>query len=128
MHASKETMPVVVQIEGYTARGEEWGDMTVSIENITEPADPAPFFQGLPDDRCQAHHWGYVLKGQMRVKYADHEEVFNQGDAYYIAPGHTPYYTEAAETLEFTRTEELQKTQEVVQRNLQAMMGGQPQD
>ncbi len=33
----------------------------------------APLFQGLPDDRCQCPHWGYVIKGELRYRFASHE-------------------------------------------------------
>jgi hypothetical protein len=28
-------------------------------------------FAGLPDDRCQCTHWGYIVSGTMRVHGAD---------------------------------------------------------
>jgi hypothetical protein len=34
------------------------GGYTVGFETYTEDADMAPLFKGLPDDRCQASHWG----------------------------------------------------------------------
>ena len=51
--------------------------------------DLAPVLKGLPDDRCQCPHWGYVLKGRMVVTYGDREEIVNAGDAYYLPPGHS---------------------------------------
>jgi hypothetical protein len=50
-----------------------------------------PLFKGLPDDRCQCPHWGYVLKGRMRIRYPDHDEIIEAGDAYYMVPGHLPF-------------------------------------
>ncbi len=43
-----------------------------------------------------------MLKGKMRVKYADHEEVITAGEAYYLAPGHLPVMEEDCEMVEFS--------------------------
>ncbi|HXF58068.1 MAG TPA: hypothetical protein VNO34_10965 [Actinomycetota bacterium] len=45
---------------------------------------------GLPDDRCQCEHWGYVLEGKLIFYTAQGEEEFVAGDAYQVGPGHTP--------------------------------------
>ena len=37
----------------------------VGFETYTADADLAPLFEGLPDDRCQCPHWGYVLRGKL---------------------------------------------------------------
>ena len=36
---------------------------------ISVPAgtDFGPLLKGLPNDRCPCPHWGYVLKGRLRV-------------------------------------------------------------
>ena len=55
---------------------------TVSFTSLLEDIDATPFMKGLPDDRCQCSHWGYVLKGKQTIRYADHDEVFEAGDAF----------------------------------------------
>src|SRR4051812_37668798 len=62
---------------------EELGGYTVGFETFREDADATPLFKGLPDDRCQSPHWGYVLAGAVTFRYADREEVYEAGDAYY---------------------------------------------
>ena len=74
-------------IEGRYA---ELGEYTVAFETHKADVDPAPLFQGLPDDRCPCPHWGVVLSGRIIFRYPDHDEVFTAGDAYYGAPGHLP--------------------------------------
>jgi quercetin dioxygenase-like cupin family protein len=74
---------------------------------------------GLPDDRCQCAHWGVVLRGQLTYRYADGEEVIRAGEAYYCPPGHTPILSAGTEIIEFSPTEQLAATMEVVIRNLQ---------
>ena len=76
---------------------------------------------GLPDDRCQAPHWGVVISGRLVFTYADHTEVIEAGDAYYAQPGHTPAAEPGTETIEFSPTDALHKTMAVVMSNAQAL-------
>ncbi len=54
----------------------------------------------------------------MIYRYADHDEVFEAGDAYYGAPGHLPLLFAGTELIEFSPTEALAQTMAVVTRNL----------
>ena len=69
---------------------DELDGYTVSFTSLLEDIDATPFMKGLPDDRCQCPHWGYVIKGKMTARYADRDEVFEAGDASYAPPGPTP--------------------------------------
>jgi glyoxylate utilization-related uncharacterized protein len=118
---SKETAPRVQVIEGVgEGRSGELDDYTVSFSSYTADYDPAEFFRGLPDDRCQARHWGYVLTGKVTFRYADRDETYETGDAFYAPPGHTPVVFEGTEVVEFSITDEATKTVEVVRRNMAA--------
>ena len=44
-------------MDGFEGRYEDLDGYTVGFETYTADADPAPLFQGLPDDRCQCPHW-----------------------------------------------------------------------
>ena len=100
---------------------EELGGYTVAFETYTADADLSLFFVGLPDDRCQCIHLGYVLKGKVKFTYADgSEEVYETGEAYHAPPGHTPTLYAGTEIVEFSPTEELQQTMEVINRNMEA--------
>jgi hypothetical protein len=95
---------------------------TVNFVTFREDIDHTPLLKGLPDDRCQCPHWGYVLKGKMTVRFADGEEVYEQGDAFYMPPGHVPVATEPdSEYLQFSPTEALQATEAVIMKNMQVM-------
>ena len=118
MRGSKQDLPVAVDMPGITIRVADWGEMTTALENFPAGLDTAPLFKGLPDDRCQCPHWGYVIRGQVRVLYADHEETLRAGDAYYLAPGHTTVFEEDTEMVEFSPAGEYQKTMEVAVRNV----------
>jgi hypothetical protein len=120
MRGSKADLPVALDTGQGTIQAIEWGTMNVELGAFQQGADPSPFFKGLPDDRCQCPHWGYVLKGQMRYQFADHEEVYNAGDVYYAPPGHTPVIGDNTEYIEFSPSGLYQQTMEVVGRNLAA--------
>ena len=84
-----------------------------------------PFMKGLPDGRCQCPHWGYVIKGKMTARYADRDEVFEAGDAFYTPPGHVPVKHEpGTEFVSFSPTEELRTAEAVMMKNLRAMQEG----
>ena len=98
---------------------------TVSFTALHEDIDATPFMKGLPDDRCQCPHWGYVLKGKMTARYADHDEVFEAGDAFYAPPGHVPVQNEpGTEFVWFSPSEELRTAEAVMMKNMQAMQDG----
>jgi hypothetical protein len=119
--ASKSSASETVELEGYEGHIEHFaGGYTVAFERYSEDADLAPFFAGLPNDQCQAAHWGYVIQGKVTFVSADGEETFVAGDAYYVAPGHTPKLFAGTEVVEFSPTRELQDTLEVVEQNMQA--------
>jgi hypothetical protein len=119
--ASKETASKVEDMGVMVGRYEELGDYTVGFETFREDADATPLFKGLPDDRCQSPHWGYVVDGKVIFKYADREEVYEKGDAYYAPPGHIPVVSAGTEVIEFSPTDEYGRTLEVVGKNLAAM-------
>ena len=120
MRLPKEQLPALIEEEGAFSRDVEWGDMNVAYE-VFPPMDATPFFKGLPDDRCQCPHWGYLMKGRMRIKYRDREEVVSAGDLYYLPPGHIPVVEEQIEVVEFSPKGEYQKTLEVIRRNMAEM-------
>ena len=119
--ASKTTAARTADGPGYEGRFDDLGDYTVAFEQFSEGGDMAPLFRGLPDDRCQCAHWGVVVKGRLTISYADGEDVIEAGEAYYAPPGHTPAADPGTETIEFSPTEELQKTMAVVMKNAQAL-------
>jgi hypothetical protein len=97
------------------------GEYTVGFETFREDADGTPLFRGLPDDRCQSPHWGYVISGSITFRYAGHEETFETGDAYYAPPGHEPVIAAGTEIVEFSPTGEYERTMAVIAKNLAAL-------
>jgi hypothetical protein len=121
--ASKQTASQVEEMGVLESRSEELGGYTVEFTTFREDADATPFFKGLPDDRCQSPHWGYVIKGAVTFRYADREESYEAGDAYYGPPGHIPRVRAGSEIVEFSPTEEYRRTLEVVAQNFAALQG-----
>jgi hypothetical protein len=119
--ASKETASHIEAMGVMEGRYEELGGYTVGFETFREDADGTPLFKGLPDDRCQSPHWGYVVNGRITFRYADHEEIYETGDAYYAPPGHIPVISGGTEVVEFSPTGEYQQTMAVVAANLAAL-------
>ncbi|MDX8338845.1 hypothetical protein SLH46_06610 [Draconibacterium sp. IB214405] len=69
---------------------EGWGGMCVDINNAPAGTDFTPLLEGLENDHCQVPHWGYVVKGAIRMDYEDgSSEIFSAGEAFYMKPGHT---------------------------------------
>jgi glyoxylate utilization-related uncharacterized protein len=121
MRGSRADIPAVLEADFGTIRAVEWGGMNAELGTFQQEVDPTPFFKGLPDDRCQCPHWGYVVRGQMRYRFADHEEVYNAGDVYYVPPGHTPVIGEGTEYVEFSPLDRYHQTMEAVGRNMAVM-------
>jgi hypothetical protein len=122
--ASKVTASQVEDMGVMEGRYEKLGGYTVGFETFREDADATPLFKGLPDDRCQSPHWGYVVSGSVTFRYPDRDEIYETGDAYYAPPGHIPVIRAGTEMIEFSPTEEYGRTMEALQRNLAAMQAG----
>ena len=118
--ASMGSATEIVEVPGYEGRLQKLeGGYTVAFERYSEDNDLSPFFDGLPNNQCQSAHWGYVFRGKVGFKFGDHEELFEEGDAYYAPPGHTPVFYAGAEVVEFSPTEDLERTIEVVTKNME---------
>lgn len=99
------------------------GGYTVNVTSFDVDLDGAPMMIGLPGDACQCPHWGMVLKGRQTMRFADHEETFEEGDTFYVEPGHVPSYAAGTVILQFSPTEALRQTEAVLLANAQKMLG-----
>lgn len=110
------------QAEGFEGAYEDLGGYTVGFESHSADQELAPLFAGLPDDACQCAHWGAVLAGKLGYRYTDGtEETIHAGEAYYARPGHTPVLYAGTRIVEFSPTDALAATLEVVTANLAAL-------
>ena len=87
---SKDSAPNVQDAGPAVDRSGDLDDTTVSFVTIKQSHSLAPLLRGLPGDSCQCPHWGYLLAGKITVSYADREETYQAGDAFYMTPGHVP--------------------------------------
>jgi len=101
----------------------DWGDLTIDFAAFP-PHNLAPLLKGLQDDRCQCPHWGYLFKGKILVRYADHEELIEAGQAFYMPAGHVPEALEECELLQFSPTGPRLEVVQAMGRNAQAMAPG----
>jgi hypothetical protein len=106
-------------------RSDDLDGYTVNFVQFRQDIDATPLLKGLPDDRCQCPHWGYVISGRITFQFADHEEVVETGDAFYLAPGHVPVSHEpGTEIVQFSPAEQLRETEAAMMKNMEAMQAG----
>jgi hypothetical protein len=102
LHKRRDAIPVSFELPLATRRAEDWGDMHVSFEVYHQELDDRPFLEELPDGQCRCPHWGYFIKGKLRVLYGDREEEVLANEAYYLAPGHSIIVDAGTELIEFS--------------------------
>ncbi|SCZ59324.1 cupin domain-containing protein [Thiohalomonas denitrificans] len=110
MRIPKSEMPVKIDVPGAMARQQtDFGDASgygkIGGEHFTlaQGTDISELLQGLEGDLCQAPHWGYLIKGELTVRYQDgSEEAVGSGDLFYWPPGHTVKATQDAEFVLFS--------------------------
>ena len=67
-----------------------WGGFAVDINNSPAGTNFRPLLEGLENDHCQVPHWGYIVKGAILIEYEDGKsDIFREGEAFYMRPGHT---------------------------------------
>lgn len=110
MHLSKDQIPVKIGIPGAVARhAVDFGDATPygvlggEYFSLAGGADMAPLLHGLPENACDAPHWGYVLSGELAVTYTDgSEETCSTSDLFHWPPGHSVRVLQDAEVVLFS--------------------------
>ena len=107
---AREDVPVAIEGGGVELRMHEvGGGMTTAFVRLPKGADLGPALKGLPDDLCQCPHWGYLLKGRLKMRTKQGEEVYEAGQAFYWSPGHAPVALEDTEYVDFSPTAEFQQ-------------------
>jgi len=104
----REDLTVRIEAEGVELRTKQVGELTAAWVSLAKGIDLAPGLQGLPGDLCQCPHWGYLLKGRLRMKTADGDRDFVAGEAFYWGPGHAPEALEDCEYVDFSPTTEFE--------------------
>ena len=121
MRAAISEIPLEMQLGAIETRGVEWGDQIVRHMDLPPGTDFAPLLAGLPGDRCDCPHWGYVTTGSINIRYADGTvEVSRAGDAYYWPGGHTGWTDEGVTLLEFSPAAEIRPVLEHIGKKVAA--------
>ncbi len=123
MRVRPAEIPVFAERPGFTSRLDRAGELDIAVETLAGGQDATEAFRSLPDGRCQFPHWGYMIKGRMRIKYADREEVISAGDVWYMPPGHIPVVEEDTENVVISLAGEYEKVMTALAR---ARGGGEP--
>ena len=104
----REEVPVVIDDNGVELRLRDEAGTSVGFARLPEGADLRPATKGLPDDLCPCPHWGYMIKGRVRMHTPDGHHDFAAGEAFYWAPGHVPEALEDSEYVDFSPTDQFQ--------------------
>jgi hypothetical protein len=119
MHTSRDDLDAMVMGD-YEGRQIDAGAMRIAFESMPAQFPPdESLFKGLPEDRCQCDHWGYLFKGSFRVTYRDGpEEIVRAGEAYHLRPGHFLQTFEPVELIEISPVAEHDRTMATIARNM----------
>jgi hypothetical protein len=105
----REEVPVVIDNDGVELRVRDEAGLSVGFVRLPAGADLRPATEGLPDDLCPCPHWGYMLKGRVRMHTTEGPRDFVAGEAFYWAPGHAPEALEDSEYVDFSPTDEFRR-------------------
>lgn len=105
----REDVPVVIAGDGVELRLRDEDGLSVGFVRLSAGADLRPATKGLPDDLCPCPHWGYLIKGRIRMHTRDGHHDFVCGEAFYWAGGHAPEALEDSEYVDFSPTEEFRR-------------------
>jgi hypothetical protein len=120
---SRERIAQVNDYDVVEERVEDIDGTTIQFLTFREDVDASPLLTGLPDDRCNCPHWGYVFTGRLIFDLGDREEVYEAGDAFYLTHGHIPHAEPGTEYVQFSPAEELHVVSDQMRKNMAAMQG-----
>ena len=108
MKINKNDIPVTMKAPDTIMRAlPNYGDMTVCFNELPKGTDFTPLLDGLTNDSCHCPHWGYVLEGEMLVKYDNGtEELLEAGDVFYLPSGHTAIVQKNIKLIDFNPSKE----------------------
>ena len=109
MKIQKEKIPTTMEGPGTIMRAiPGFGGMTVGFNQLPAGTDFTPLLDGLKNNSCHCPHWGYMVEGELLIKYDDGvEELLTAGDVFYLPPGHTAIVMKDMKFLDFSPEKEL---------------------
>jgi quercetin dioxygenase-like cupin family protein len=90
----------------------------INFVNFQATVDATPLLKGLPNDQCISPHWGYVIKGEVSYTVDGVEEVYKEGDAFYVPAGHTSGATAGAEIIQFSPSDLIAEVGATIERKM----------
>lgn len=113
---SKQTASHIDDFGVAEDRHDDLDGYTVNFVSIRQTHDLAPVLAALPGGWCSCPHWGFVFKGRLTIRYEDHEETVEAGDAFYMSPGHAPAAEEGTELVQFSPADQLAAVTEAIRK------------
>jgi hypothetical protein len=104
-----QDLPIVIEDGAVQIRLRDEDGLSVGFVRLPAGADLRAATKGLPDDLCPCPHWGFMIKGRVRMHTPDGHMDFAAGQAFYWAPGHAPEALEDSEYVDFSPTTEFQR-------------------
>lgn len=123
MKIKKEEIPVTMESPGTSMRAiTGYGGMTLAFNELPAGTDFAPLLAGLKNDSCQCPHWGYIIAGEIEIKYDDGSiDILSAGDAFYMPPGHTGIVHKDLKILDFSPEKELKEVMDHIAHKIEQL-------
>jgi hypothetical protein len=102
----REDVPIVIADGDVEVRLHDADGISVGFVRLPAGTDLRPATKGLPGDLCSCPHWGYMIKGRVRMHTAEGHQDFGAGKAFHWAAGHAPEALEDSEYVDFSPTAE----------------------
>ena len=120
MKINKDDLPVAMEGPGTIMKNQAgYRGMTVAFNTLPAGTDFTPLLKGLKNDSCHCPHWGYMISGELLIKYDDGtEEILKEGDVFYLPPGHTAIVQKDMQFLDFSPSKELNEVMENVNKRM----------
>jgi hypothetical protein len=96
-------------VDGMRMAVTELGGMAAAHYHLPAGYDPRPHYKGLPDDMCPCTHWGYIIRGKIRMRTATGIEMLEAGQIFHLTAGHIGEVLEDTEMVEFTPAGEFKR-------------------
>ena len=123
MKIKKEEIPLTMQAPGTIMRGlAGYGGMTVAFNEFPAGTDFTPMLHGLKNNSCHCPHWGYLVEGELLVRYDDGtEEKLTSGDVFYLQPGHTAIVQKDTKFIDFSPEKELKEVLDHISKKMEEL-------
>lgn len=120
---SRESFTDILDIGPMVDRHAEQDGFLFSFITYGIDVDFTELMKGLPENRCQSPHWGYVFQGRLGFRFLDYEEWFDAGDAFFVPGGHTLLTDALTDALVISLAEPMRETERIMLANLRKMHG-----